>query len=104
MAPLKITPLHPSLGAEIAGVDLSQPVDAPTRQALAHALADRGPARFVHVACDPAALARDVSAFADRGYRLAALRAFDAFLMTHHVECVALLTRQPPGVSALSDT
>ena len=71
---------------------------------LAHALADRGPARFVHVACDPAALARDVSAFADRGYRLAALRAFDAFPMTHHVECVALLTRQPPGVSALSDT
>ena len=40
MALLKITSLHPSLGAEVAGVDLSKPVDAPTRQALSHALAD----------------------------------------------------------------
>src|SRR5437899_12284989 len=37
---LKITSLHPSLGAEVAGVDLSKPADAPTRQALSHALAD----------------------------------------------------------------
>ena len=40
MASLKITPLHPSLGAEIAGLDLAAPVDAPTRQALSRALAD----------------------------------------------------------------
>lgn len=44
-----------------------------------------------YVACDPAALARDVAYFADGGYRLAGLRAFDCFPMTHHVECVALL-------------
>ncbi|HEY3260237.1 MAG TPA: TRAM domain-containing protein [Pseudonocardiaceae bacterium] len=71
-------------------------VDPPRRglgRPLAHALADRAPARIVHVACDPAALARDVAAYADRGYHLAALRAFDAFPMTHHIECVALLTR-----------
>jgi tRNA/tmRNA/rRNA uracil-C5-methylase (TrmA/RlmC/RlmD family) len=60
---------------------------------LAHAVADREPPRIVYVACDPASLARDVKAFSDRGYRLAALRAFDAFPMTHHVECVALLTK-----------
>jgi tRNA/tmRNA/rRNA uracil-C5-methylase (TrmA/RlmC/RlmD family) len=36
-------------------------------------------------------LARDVALFGDRGYRLAGLRAFDLFPMTHHVECVALL-------------
>src|ERR671918_484986 len=40
MASLQITALHPSLGVEVAGVDLSQPIDAPTRQALSHALAD----------------------------------------------------------------
>ncbi|HXV94352.1 MAG TPA: class I SAM-dependent RNA methyltransferase [Pseudonocardia sp.] len=57
------------------------------------ALAARGPARVVHVACDPAALARDVALFAGQGYTLAGLRAFDAFPMTHHVECVALLER-----------
>ena len=31
----------------------------------------------------------------DAGYTLAALRAFDAFPMTHHVECVALFERHP---------
>jgi tRNA/tmRNA/rRNA uracil-C5-methylase (TrmA/RlmC/RlmD family) len=45
----------------------------------------------VHVACDPASLARDVALFAERGYRLDALRAFDLFPMTAHVECVARL-------------
>ena len=37
---LRITPLHPSLGAEVAGVDWSRPIDEPTRQALLRALAD----------------------------------------------------------------
>ncbi len=50
------------------------------------------PSRVVYVACDPAALARDVATFAQDGYRLAGLRAFALFPMTHHVECVALLT------------
>jgi tRNA/tmRNA/rRNA uracil-C5-methylase (TrmA/RlmC/RlmD family) len=48
-----------------------------------------------YVACDPASLARDVAAFAAVGYRLQSLRAFDLFPMTAHVECVAVLTRQP---------
>ncbi len=60
---------------------------------LVDALCGHAPDRVVHVACDPAALARDVALFAERGYRLAELRAFDAFPMTHHFECVALLTR-----------
>ena len=46
---------------------------------------------IVYVACDPVALARDVAAAVAAGWHLAALRAFDAFPMTHHVECVALL-------------
>ena len=29
MAQLQITPLHPLLGAEVVGVDLSQPIDEP---------------------------------------------------------------------------
>jgi len=40
MAPMRITPLHPSLGAEVADVDLSAPIDEPTRHALTRALAD----------------------------------------------------------------
>lgn len=49
--------------------------------------------RIVYVSCDPATLARDLAWFGERGYALADLRAFDAFPMTHHVECVALLLR-----------
>ncbi len=56
-------------------------------------VAAAGPDRVVYVACDPAALARDVARLAGHGYRLDALRAFDAFPMTHHVECLALLRR-----------
>lgn len=47
--------------------------------------------RVVYVACDPAALARDLATFADLGYRLDGLRGFALFPMTHHVECVATL-------------
>ena len=50
------------------------------------------PRAIVYVACDPAALARDVSYLREHGYSLAQIRAFDLFPMTHHIECVALLT------------
>jgi tRNA/tmRNA/rRNA uracil-C5-methylase (TrmA/RlmC/RlmD family) len=53
------------------------------------------PRRVVYVACDPAALARDVKAFGSHGYRMAHLEAWDAFPMTHHVECIAVL--EPAG-------
>jgi tRNA/tmRNA/rRNA uracil-C5-methylase (TrmA/RlmC/RlmD family) len=56
-------------------------------------IAARSPRTVVYVACDPAALARDLATFAGHGYRLADLRAFDLFPMTAHVECVARLTR-----------
>jgi taurine dioxygenase len=37
---LRINPLHPSLGAEISGIDLSRSVDDATRDALSRALAE----------------------------------------------------------------
>jgi tRNA/tmRNA/rRNA uracil-C5-methylase (TrmA/RlmC/RlmD family) len=51
--------------------------------------------RFCYVSCDPATLARDLGLLRERGWALDGLRAFDAFPMTHHVECVATLTREP---------
>lgn len=71
-------------------------LDPPRRGAgreVATAVANRGPARIVQVACDPAALARDIAAYLQCGYRLLDIRALDAFPMTHHVECVAALAR-----------
>jgi tRNA/tmRNA/rRNA uracil-C5-methylase (TrmA/RlmC/RlmD family) len=59
--------------------------------AVSRLLAGTGARAVIYVACDPAALARDVAAFAGAGYRLAAVRGFDAFPMTAHVECVGLL-------------
>jgi tRNA/tmRNA/rRNA uracil-C5-methylase (TrmA/RlmC/RlmD family) len=54
-------------------------------------LAALQPRRIAYVACDPAALARDVAYLRSGGYELQSLRAFDAFPMTHHVECIAVL-------------
>jgi hypothetical protein len=41
-------------------------------------------------------MARDIGLLRERGWTLAGLRAFDAFPMTHHVECVATLV-SPSG-------
>jgi tRNA/tmRNA/rRNA uracil-C5-methylase (TrmA/RlmC/RlmD family) len=49
--------------------------------------------RFAYVSCDPATLARDLGLLLGRGWTLEGLRAFDAFPMTHHVECVAVVVR-----------
>lgn len=59
--------------------------------AVVAALAAMAPRRVVYVACDPAALARDVKGFVGHGYRMAHLEAWDAFPMTQHVECIAVL-------------
>ncbi|MXG88598.1 TRAM domain-containing protein [Nocardioides flavescens] len=61
------------------------------RRAVVEAVAARRPRAAAYVACDPAALARDLAIFAEHGYRLERLRALDLFPMTHHVECVALV-------------
>ncbi len=45
------------------------------------------------MSCDPATLARDLAVLGASGWSLDGLRAFDMFPMTHHVECVATLTR-----------
>jgi tRNA/tmRNA/rRNA uracil-C5-methylase (TrmA/RlmC/RlmD family) len=73
----------------------------PPRAGLAREVIDylgadgRSTDRFAYVSCDPATLARDIGLLVARGWTLANLRAFDAFPMTHHVECVATLTAGP---------
>jgi tRNA/tmRNA/rRNA uracil-C5-methylase (TrmA/RlmC/RlmD family) len=49
--------------------------------------------RIVHIGCDAASFARDVGLYIKHGYRVEGLRVFDSFPLTHHVECVAVLTR-----------
>ena len=52
------------------------------------------------MSCDPATLARDLRLLLAGGWRLTGLRGFDAFPMTHHVECLATLqpSELSPGV------
>ena len=61
--------------------------------AVVRTIAAAGPRAVAYVSCDPASFARDVGAFRAAGWRLAALRAYDAFPMTSHVESVGLLVR-----------
>ena len=72
-------------------------LDPPRKGAGRHVVDDiaaRAPRVVIYVACDPAALARDLATFATHGYELAQLRAFDLFPMTAHVECVAQIVRR----------
>jgi tRNA/tmRNA/rRNA uracil-C5-methylase (TrmA/RlmC/RlmD family) len=76
-----------------AGLAVLDPPRAGATAGLVELLA--GPAsglrRVAYVSCDPATLARDIALFAGLGWQLADLRGFDAFPMTHHVECLATL-------------
>ena len=49
--------------------------------------------RIVHIGCEAASFARDIGLYRERGYQVEQLRVFDSFPLTHHVECVAALTR-----------
>ncbi len=57
------------------------------------ALAARAPQRIVHIGCDPASFARDTKLYREAGYELESIRAFDAFPLSHHVECIGLFVR-----------
>ncbi len=78
-------------GVGDADLVLLDPPRTGAKRAVVRAIAALAPRAVAYVACDPAALARDLGYFAEEGYRLADLRAFDLFPMTHHVECVALV-------------
>jgi tRNA/tmRNA/rRNA uracil-C5-methylase (TrmA/RlmC/RlmD family) len=71
------------------------PPRAGAGRAVVEAIVTRTPRAVAYVACDPAALARDVKTFREFGWQLSELRAFDLFPNTHHVECVALLRTTP---------
>jgi 23S rRNA (uracil1939-C5)-methyltransferase len=71
-------------------VVLDPPRTGAGREVVA-ALVARKPAAVVYVSCDPPTLGRDLRMFADSGYRLESLEAFDMFPDTFHLESLALL-------------
>jgi tRNA/tmRNA/rRNA uracil-C5-methylase (TrmA/RlmC/RlmD family) len=49
--------------------------------------------RVVHIGCEAASFARDIGLYLGHGYAVEKIKVLDAFPLTHHTECVALLTR-----------
>lgn len=60
-------------------------------EAVMTAVLKRQPRAVAYVACDPAALGRDLRHAADQGYVAVSVTGFDLFPLTHHIECVAIL-------------
>ncbi|MET9569507.1 class I SAM-dependent RNA methyltransferase [Streptomyces virginiae] len=87
----KVETVLPKTGiTECDLVVLDPPRAGAGKQTVRH-VAGLSARRIAYVACDPAALARDLAYFAEAGYKVRTLRVFDLFPMTHHVECVAIL-------------
>jgi tRNA/tmRNA/rRNA uracil-C5-methylase (TrmA/RlmC/RlmD family) len=71
------------------------PPRAGAGKAVVGQLVESHPRAIAYVSCDPASFARDVGYFRQAGWELKALRAFDLYPHTHHLETVALLTPGP---------
>lgn len=79
-----------SVPADVAVLD--PPRTGAGRDVIA-ALAAAEVPRIIHIGCEAASFARDVGLYREGGYQVENLRVFDSFPLTHHVECVAVLTR-----------
>ena len=61
---------------------------------VARALADSEVRRVTYVACDPATMSRDIRILGERGrFVVRSVVPLDLFPQTHHIECVASLSR-----------
>ncbi|MDX6356519.1 MAG: hypothetical protein QOF98_3422, partial [Streptomyces sp.] len=93
----KVEQVLPRTGISEVDLVVLDPPRAGAGHPTVRHLASLAPRRIAYVACDPAALARDLAWFAEAGYRPLSLRAFDLFPFTHHVECVAILAPVAKG-------
>ncbi|MFC5724477.1 class I SAM-dependent RNA methyltransferase [Streptomyces gamaensis] len=94
----KVESVLPCTGITEADVIVLDPPRVGAGKQTVRHVASLGARRIAYVACDPAALARDLKYFAGEGYRVTTLRAFDLFPVTHHVECVAILKPAAKGL------
>ncbi|MFI7367951.1 class I SAM-dependent RNA methyltransferase [Streptomyces sp. NPDC050149] len=93
----KVDQVLPRTGITECDLIVLDPPRAGAGKATVKQLVGLGARKIAYVACDPAALARDLAYFAEGGYKVRTLRAFDLFPMTHHVECVAILEPAAKG-------
>ncbi len=79
------------------GVVVLDPPRAGAGREVVERIAGLRPAHVAYVACDPVALARDLATFRGLGYEARSVHGYDLFPHSHHVESVALLTREGSG-------
>jgi len=77
-------------GTDVDIVVLDPPRGGAGRRVI-ESIFDLAPRAVAYVACDPAALGRDIGYARAVGWDVASVRGFDLFPMTHHMEAVALL-------------
>ncbi|WP_424078123.1 class I SAM-dependent RNA methyltransferase [Mycobacterium sp.] len=77
-------------GADVAVLD---PPRAGAGREVIDLLAAAEVPRVVHIGCEVASFARDIGLYRQQGYAVEKISVFDSFPLTHHTECVALLTR-----------
>ncbi len=77
-------------GADVAVLD---PPRAGAGREVIDLLAAADVPRVVHIGCEAASFARDIGLYQRHGYVVDKISVFDSFPLTHHIECVALLTR-----------
>lgn len=84
-----------ALGAQRSSADVAvlDPPRAGAGREVIELLAAAGVPRVVHIGCEAASFARDIGLYLGQGYAVEKIKVFDAFPLTHHTECVALLTR-----------
>lgn len=81
---------HQQQGADIAVLD---PPRTGAGREVIDLLAAAQVGRVVHIGCEAASFARDIGLYRRHGYDVDKITVFDAFPLTHHMECVALLVR-----------
>ncbi|MBI3690238.1 MAG: class I SAM-dependent RNA methyltransferase [Mycolicibacterium aromaticivorans] len=84
-----------ALGAQPRRADVAvlDPPRAGAGREIIDQLATAEVPRVIHIGCEAASFARDIGLYRKQGYTVEELRVFDSFPLTHHVECVAILTR-----------
>ena len=84
-----------ALSAERDAADLAvlDPPRAGAGREIIDAISAAGVPRIIHIGCEAGSFARDVGLYLRAGYTVAQVRVLDSFPLTHHVECVAVLTR-----------
>ena len=93
---VRTTPVTPALvGRLSADLVVLDPPRAGAGLEVSAALARLRPRALAYVSCDAASFARDLRVFLDVGWQVAALRAFDLFPQTEHVELVTVLSPPP---------